>query len=382
VLARIDRHSFSTKMMIFQRFALSSTSLKHVEPPADKKDSQAQSDKPFETDAAAAASPADGTSPTTGGGGEVVSTLTVDVQSATLILPEPTSLASPPLNDSSKAGGRERRFSFRPFSFKPTRVEAPKASPSTEAVQNAHHENHKKKNRPTDSSKGAPGGAKPTVSNATKRAKESALIVRALIIGPCADPSAPQITRAVAAPQLGKVKEQLIQPKSANRVIAELRALPVPVPESESEAGGQTEGTEKTAPRDRVKVMQRGPIHAVCLEYTESEAHERHFNQLAKKPTTTADGKEVKDETVGFPSVTSANFGSISTMLGNMRIVSLITPPDLGIGQPGDGNGILAGALPTAETVINGIVQITPQLMALGYTTGMTVHASHTGTSR
>jgi len=51
----------------------------------------------------------------------------------------------------------------------------------------------------------------------------------------------------------------------------------------------------------------------------------------------------------------------------------------LGLGQAGDESGLLAGALPTAETVMNGIVQITPQLMALGYATGKTIIPDHHG---
>ena len=44
----------------------------------------------------------------------------------------------------------------------------------------------------------------------------------------------------------------------------------------------------------------------------------------------------------------------------------------LGLGKLGDrdGEGILAGALPSVKTVLNGFTQITPQLMALGYTAG------------
>ncbi|KAG6805663.1 hypothetical protein H0H92_014527, partial [Tricholoma furcatifolium] len=60
-----------------------------------------------------------------------------------------------------------------------------------------------------------------------------------------------------------------------------------------------------------------------------------------------------------------------------MNIVSLFTAPGLGIGQPGDGEGVLAGAVPTAETVINGFEQITPQLMALGYATGKSIMVDH-----
>ncbi|KAG6837696.1 hypothetical protein H0H93_003498 [Arthromyces matolae] len=65
------------------------------------------------------------------------------------------------------------------------------------------------------------------------RAKRSALLLRQLIVGPSgtssnSKPAPPQITSAYARPQLNKLKTELMEPKSANKVIAQLRALPVP----------------------------------------------------------------------------------------------------------------------------------------------------------
>jgi hypothetical protein len=65
--------------------------------------------------------------------------------------------------------------------------------------------------------------------------------------------------------------------------------------------------------------------------------------------------------------------------LNEMHVVELIKAPDLGLGQPGDGEGILAGALPTPETVLKGVKEITPQLMALGYATGRSLLPDHSG---
>ncbi|KAJ8453691.1 hypothetical protein ONZ45_g19609 [Pleurotus djamor] len=62
-----------------------------------------------------------------------------------------------------------------------------------------------------------------------------------------------------------------------------------------------------------------------------------------------------------------------------MRLIELVKAPNLGLGEPGDGKGILAGAVPTAETVIKGIEQITPQLMALGFATGRAILPNHQG---
>lgn len=289
-----------------------------------------------------------------------INTIAAGVQSLSIQAGPPLASSSPqPLQESHLAKPKSpksgnRRFSFRPLGFR-------HSHDGHKQALSADQEHHKREL--AADAKIAPH--KPVSTSAQKRAKESAIIVRALIVGPIADPLAPQVTRAVAAPQLSKVKAQLMQPNSANRVIAELRALPV---------------SDRTPVGDMVGEKQRGPIHAVCLEYTESDAHEKHFSKVAMKLTTTDENAiEVASETIGFPSVSSASIEVIATMLGNMHIVSLIGPPDFGLGQPAGGKGILAGALPTAKTVMNGVVQITPQLMALGYTTGMSIAPDHHG---
>jgi hypothetical protein len=200
-----------------------------------------------------------------------------------------------------------------------------------------------------------PAQPKPPTSS-DKRAQESALIVRSLIVGPAQDPG-----KVVAPAQVNKVKSQLMEPKSANKIIAALRALP-----------GWTYGVGDTA--GAAVVQPHGPIHAVCLPYTEQEAHDLHFSQLVKP---LVEGEEQASSSV--PSVASASIESLSEMLKNMKVVNLITAPDLGLGQPGDGEGLLSGAVPTAETVINGIVQVTPELMALGFATGKILIPNHAG---
>ncbi|KAJ7188270.1 hypothetical protein C8R46DRAFT_878555 [Mycena filopes] len=196
--------------------------------------------------------------------------------------------------------------------------------------------------------------SKPLSSNSDKRAKESALILRTLIVGPSSnDYATPKLTKAVAKPQLGKVKSQLMQPNSANRVIAQLRALPVL-----DDAAGKV-------------VLPSAPIHAVCLALPDAEEHELHFVQL------TPDANINSSKFV--PNVASASLDRLTRTFSEMHIVDLITAPDLGLGQRGDGKGLLAGAVPTAETIITGIEQITPQLMALGYATGRAVLPDHKG---
>ncbi|KAI9463556.1 hypothetical protein BJY52DRAFT_1184577 [Lactarius psammicola] len=218
-----------------------------------------------------------------------------------------------------------------------------KPSPSNSEAHNA---------RARAASKAAGVNAKRvSLSHSDRRAKESALVLRSLIVGQNSGDSsaAPQVR--VSRAQLDRVKAQLLKPKTANKVIAQLRALPA-LPDSASQ----------TSP----------PICAVCLPYTDEEADEKHFSQLR-------DVEHTKDPAFRLPTIASATIASITEALNGLHIVSLFTAPDLGLGQPGDGEGLLAGAVPTAETVINGIVQITPQLMALGYAAGKNIIPDHAG---
>ncbi|KAL1748666.1 hypothetical protein HDZ31DRAFT_5241, partial [Schizophyllum fasciatum] len=191
-------------------------------------------------------------------------------------------------------------------------------------------------------------------SAADRRAKESAHLVRALIVGPDpVEPSSPEVTRAVAKPQLGKVKSQLMKPKEANRVITQLRAL------SSSDAQASEHGA-------------KGPIHAVCLANNEETEHKLHFSKLEREDEGPA--SELPNFLQG-----NAAAAKLRGIIDEMNIVDLLLAPDLGIGQAGDGKGLLSGAVPTAETVINGVQQITPQLMALGYATGRAILPDHAG---
>lgn len=238
---------------------------------------------------------------------------------------------------------RIRRFSFRSFSFGSNPHEEHKHTLSS--VQ----EHDKKAHATTAFSKRFTKGRP---SNSDKRAKRSALIVRSLIVGPTATAS-PQLTPAYAKPQLNQIKSQLIKPKSANKVIAQLRALPV------SDTKGAADG--------------KGPIHAVCLEHTDAEEHKLHFASLSENNEVDA------TKSINVAGVSSVSLDKLTAMLMEMNIVDLVTSPDLGLGQPGDGEGLLSGAIPTAETVLKGIELITPQLMALGFATGKAVLPDHAG---
>lgn len=192
----------------------------------------------------------------------------------------------------------------------------------------------------------------PTLSSADRRARKSALIVRSLIVGQDTDqgglaPSQVRISRA----QLDSVKSQLLKPKAAGKVIAQLRALPA-LSDSTS--------------------CQCEPIQAVCLPYTDEEADKKHLSLLRDAISTTTHTHKLSD-------VAGATIESAAEAFRDLHVVSLLTTPDFGLGQPGDRPGLLAGAVPTAETVIDGITQITPQLIALGYATGKAINPDHKG---
>ncbi|RDX55192.1 hypothetical protein OH76DRAFT_1478639 [Lentinus brumalis] len=226
-----------------------------------------------------------------------------------------------------------------------------------------------------------------------KRAHASALVVRELIIGPFAAPSAaapPKSSKVAAAAvpprqKVSKVKAQLLEPKSAKKVIAQLRRLP---------SSGAPVVVGKTSSGEDIKSLTSGPIHAVCLPYTDAEAHEKRFAKLDKVPVSAPPSPGAFQKTAageldlsaassrtldGITSVTTSSYEKLKEMLSDLDVISLITVPDLGFGQPGDAPGLLSGAVPTAKTVIEGVEQITPQLMALGYATGKSILPSHAG---
>ncbi|KAF7315704.1 Lactamase-B domain-containing protein [Mycena indigotica] len=261
-------------------------------------------------------------------------------------LNEPSAAAtSTPTNTSPKADEKQaetpakpttaRRLSLRPFS-----------SSSKHKAALTESQEHKEK---VDAANAL---SKRLVknSNSEKRAKESALIVRTLIVGTADDYGAPKLSKAVARPQLSKVKSELLKPKSANKVIAQLRALPVINEESKAQADA--------------------PIHAVCLAHTDAEEQKIHFAKLAEE----SESKDVQDKPVR-----KNPLEKLANAFSEMHVVDLVTAPDLGLGQPGDGEGLLAGAVPTAESVLKGFEQITPQLMALGYATGKAIYPDHKG---
>jgi hypothetical protein len=205
-------------------------------------------------------------------------------------------------------------------------------------------------------------------SKSERRAKESAEIVRTLIIGPNSISLASKKSQALSKGQLNKVKSELAKPKSANKVISQLRNLDLVTDESAPLPVTPIPGQPPT------KGKSHGPIHAVCLDETDEDVEKHHFAQL--KP-------DIPSEGVGFfvtDSVVTANVDNVSSILGNVHIVDLVGS-DFGFGQPTTGQGVFAGAVPTAETVLTGIKLLTPQLMSLGYVTGQSIMPDHKGKS-
>ena len=222
------------------------------------------------------------------------------------------------------------------------------------------------------------------VSSADRKARESALIVRSLIVGQSAITLSDAKAKPISRPKISKVKAELLQPKKANRLIAQLRALPSSSDVLPSATKLEVDHTHSPA----------HPIHAVCLPLTDAEADAQHFCRLTAVEPGAAPAPSVADVpekralsvnvTVALASVASVyntSFAQLKVVLAEMHVLSLLTS-DFGIGEPGDGPGLLAGAVPTAKTIIQGAEQITPELMSLGYVTGKALLPDHSGAHR
>jgi hypothetical protein len=251
------------------------------------------------------------------------------------------------LPTANPAGKDPRRFSFPSFAFlrSDTKLNSTQAGRKATSRPLPAHLQPQVLSRAKDTEKKSRANRAFTVRalrNATseKRAKESATIVRSLIIG---DHNTPQQAKTkktkTSRSDIARVKSQLLQPKSASKVITQLRALP-------AHPGNTPTNTTL-------------PIRAVCLDTSDDEAHEQHFAQLG--------------------SVATASVATLSTALADIHLIDLIAAPNMGFGAPVTAQGLFAGSVPTAETVIEGIEQITPQLLALGYATGKAVVPDHKG---
>jgi hypothetical protein len=111
------------------------------------------------------------------------------------------------------------------------------------------------------------------------------------------------------------------------------------------------------------------------LAYTDAEADALHFSKLIPPS-----GEREVALVSSLPNMFSVPVDKAAALFSEMHLIDLVNGPDfVGLGQPGDGPGILSGALPTAETVIEGVVRITPELMTLGFATGKAIMPNHSG---
>lgn len=257
----------------------------------------------------------------------------------------------------------------------------------------------------------------PKATKVDKRAVESALSLRTLIIGPAAldvkvrntdkgrKSNDPKTSSAAA---LRRVNHQLLVPSEANRVIAALRELPPPdLPPATAETvetirrkkgwvfgRGHTKG-ERGKEREKTKEgagMVAMPIHGCCLDLTDEEAEQKHFSKL----TGSAVGAQSSTTAQANANIGSADLSSLIPMLKNMRLVNLqaspdvssmnaaslgahLSAPDLGFGQSADKDGPLAGSVPSVGSLVDGMEKVGQTLMSLGFATTTAVLPSHVG---
>ncbi|RXW21299.1 hypothetical protein EST38_g4557 [Candolleomyces aberdarensis] len=248
-----------------------------------------------------------------------------------------------------------RRFNFKRISFS-------RKSPTDDKPALSTIQEHERREHAVEAA--ARHQKQEKLSKSDLRARKNALRVRMLITGEPTG-SLPAVSPVVAKPQLNKIKTQLSEPKTANKLIQELRRLPATTQPGQS------------------GVNHDAPIHAVCLEFTDAEEDSIHFAKLQCGHDHSAErlGKAANGNALNFslPNVSSASVDQLTSLLNEMHVIEIMKAPDLGLGQPGDGDGLLAGAVPTPETVLKGVKEITPTLMALGYATGRAILPDHAG---
>lgn len=318
----------------------------------------------------------------------------------------------------------QRRISLRSFGFfygkdsQPSHAFPTYVAPTERVVYEGDEEEAEASHRPAPTHKRnhsrIPIGllsprkpASPKVTKNDKRAVESALSLRTLIIGPAAmdtkkgkKANEPKTSAATA---LRKVNQQLLVPSEANRVIAALRDLPPPdlppataqtVETVRKKKGVFGRGTrdEDDKTKENVGTVAM-PIHGCCLDITDEEAEEKHFSKL------TGSGFAASGSAVGTEAnanTGSADLSSLIPMLKDLRLVNLqaspdmssvnaaslsaqLNAPDLGFGQPAEKDGPFAGSVPSAGSLVEGMEKVGQTLMSLGFATTAAVLPSHVG---
>ncbi|KAG0700714.1 hypothetical protein DFH29DRAFT_832180 [Suillus ampliporus] len=264
---------------------------------------------------------------------------------------ESTSHPTPEVPDANpypnaKTGKDPVRFSFRSFSFlrSESKLTQPERRPSqhSEPIHTQPHvlsKAHEKEKKSRASTAFTVRALQSKTSD--RRARDTAVMVRSVIVGDheIALDGRVKKSKPPSRSDIARVKAQLLNPKSASKVIGHLHTM--------------------SASLTDTSTANTGPIRAVCLDSTDKEAHEQYFVQ--------------------FGSVAAATVTALSEVLANVHIVDLLAAPDMGFGAPASSPGLLAGAVPSAEAIIDGLQQITPQLLALGYATSKTILPDHKG---
>ncbi|KAJ3525697.1 hypothetical protein NM688_g8365 [Phlebia brevispora] len=207
------------------------------------------------------------------------------------------------------------------------------------------------------------------IASADRRARESAVIVRSLIVGQNAITIAESKPKPVTKAKMSKVKAELLQPKKANRVIAHLRALP--------------SSSESLPPVNKLDASQglasaAHPIHAVCLPLTDAAANEEHFSKLTVEELaaggapqeTTERALNLEATMAQVASVYNSSIGQLTTMFAEMHVVNFAVA--------GTAVEPVSDSTP-AETIVKDVEEMTPEVMSLGYATGKVLLPDHSG---
>ena len=274
---------------------------------------------------------------------------------------------------------RTRRLSFQSFSFGQSKNKHP-----------AEHISHAKQVKKEEAAEEALKERKLASTREGRKIDKAATALATIILGPVQivtstaasvttfskKPIQPSKPKPAGPQTIQKVQNQLLTPREANKVIAKLRTInpeepPNPPPHKQPQL-------QHAHPR---KAGER-PIHAVCLDCTDDEADKYHFSSLATTPEVEMRNAREGPAPSPKPSETSFAFADITTIvpvLRSMKLVTLVTTPDLGFGQPPDSPGLLAGSVPSVQAFAEGLQEVTGQLMALGFATSKVVFPNHSG---
>ncbi|KAF8313095.1 hypothetical protein DL93DRAFT_2203778 [Clavulina sp. PMI_390] len=156
-------------------------------------------------------------------------------------------------------------------------------------------------------------------------------------------------TKALTTAQT-RIAPELLHEDKANKVISEVRQLSPLSPLQERKA---TPATPQSALAATPSAKQPPAVHAVCLDATDEEVAEKVFTHLNIIP---------------FLHVDPAKALSTLTSLVTVSPVSpQILPPNAPVTLPDAGElAMLAGAVPSPQTIVDGVNDVATTLIALG----------------